>query len=325
VVGLFVIGAFALGVIALLSFGGVSFFSVPQRFVVYFDESAHGLDRGSPVKLGGVHVGRVVDLNVRYDERVNRSVVRVLCELNKDIITDIQGAGIDVSSRDELQHLIDRGLRAQLGVQSLATGLLFVQLDFYNPHQYPPDPNSTDPKYAVVPAVPSAIAEFQSNLTGILNDIKKVDFAGLGSLAQQVLTDAHRQLDGLDLKGLAAQWQKTGASVDALVNAPEIKSTLAHLDDTVVALRVSLAKLDDQVGTNGAQLQATLKDAQAALNSVNAAAASAQHFIQVQGGVGDELASTLRQVSAAAASVQQLADYLERNPNALLVGKKQSR
>jgi hypothetical protein len=53
----FVIGAFALSVIALLSFGGVSLFSRPQRFVVYFDESIHGLDLGSPVKLRGVRVG----------------------------------------------------------------------------------------------------------------------------------------------------------------------------------------------------------------------------------------------------------------------------
>ena len=58
VVGMFVLGALALGVIALLSFGGLSLFSKPQRFMVYFDESVHGLDLGSPVKLRGVRVGR---------------------------------------------------------------------------------------------------------------------------------------------------------------------------------------------------------------------------------------------------------------------------
>ena len=36
----------------------MSFFSKPQRFEVYFDESIHGLDLGSPVKLRGVRVGR---------------------------------------------------------------------------------------------------------------------------------------------------------------------------------------------------------------------------------------------------------------------------
>ena len=51
IIGSFVIGAFALGVIAVLTFGGVSFFAKPQRFVVYFDESIHGLTLGSPILL----------------------------------------------------------------------------------------------------------------------------------------------------------------------------------------------------------------------------------------------------------------------------------
>ena len=62
IVGAFVIGAFVLGLVAVLAFGGVSFFSKPEKFVVYFDESIHGLDLGSPVKLRGVRIGRVVDL-----------------------------------------------------------------------------------------------------------------------------------------------------------------------------------------------------------------------------------------------------------------------
>src|SRR4051794_14659609 len=44
IVGAFVIGAMVLGVVALFAFGGVNFFAKPQRFVVYFDESVHGLD-----------------------------------------------------------------------------------------------------------------------------------------------------------------------------------------------------------------------------------------------------------------------------------------
>ncbi|MEJ1971118.1 MAG: MlaD family protein [Lacunisphaera sp.] len=91
VVGMFVLGALALGVIALLSFGGLSLFSKPQRFMVYFDESVHGLDLGSPVKLRGVRVGRVVDLVIHYDDAANHSVVAVTCELNRNVITDAKG------------------------------------------------------------------------------------------------------------------------------------------------------------------------------------------------------------------------------------------
>ena len=325
IVGLFVIGAFALAVISLLTFGGVNFFAKPQRFVVFFDESVHGLTLGSPVKLNGVPVGRVVDLSVRYDEKDNLSAVAVVCEFSKDKVTDPAGSPINVADRAELQTLVDHGLRAQLGVQGLATGLLFVELDFRNPKDYPADNRITALKYIAVPSVPSAITEFQNNLTEILNDIKRIDFNSIGLGVNRLLVDTHRQLDGLDLKGLAGQWQRTGASVEALVSSPEIKATLVHLDDAIGEMRVVLAKLNTQMDSGGAHLQATLKEAQDALKTFNEAAAAAQHFIEGQHGLGDEVTTTLRQVAAAAAAVQQLADFIERNPNALLVGKKEAK
>jgi paraquat-inducible protein B len=67
VVGTFVLGAFAIGIIALLAIGSFSLFSRPERFIVYFDEAISGLDEGSPVKLRGVRVGHVVGISIRYD------------------------------------------------------------------------------------------------------------------------------------------------------------------------------------------------------------------------------------------------------------------
>jgi len=220
IVGAFALGAFALGIIALLAFGGVNFFSKPQRFVVYFDESIHGLDLGSPVKLRGVRVGRVADLTVRYDERKNHSVVVVTCEFSRNTLTDSKGALINVSEREELQTLIDHGLRAQLGVLGLATGLLFVELDFLNPTEYPADSRTTEIKYAVVPAVPSAISEFQASASEILSKIRKIDFEGLTGELKKLLADTRRQVDGLDLKGVSAQWQRTGAAIETLATSP---------------------------------------------------------------------------------------------------------
>src|SRR5690606_20382256 len=96
VVGMFVLGAMLLGLFALFSFGGVNFFSRPQRFVVYFDETIHGLDLGSPVKIRGVRVGRVVDIHLRYRAEANASVVAVVCELSRNVLGDERGALIDV-------------------------------------------------------------------------------------------------------------------------------------------------------------------------------------------------------------------------------------
>jgi paraquat-inducible protein B len=325
IVGAFALGAFALGIIALLSFGGVNFFSKPQRFVVYFDESIHGLDLGSPVKLRGVRVGRVADLVVRYDERKNHSVVVVTCEFSRNTLTDAQGALINVADRGELQTLIDHGLRAQLGVLGLATGLLFVELDFLDPKEYPVDSRTVELKYVVVPAVPSAISEFQASASEILSKVRKIDFDGLSGELKKLLVDSRRQVEGLDLKGVLAQWQRTGAAVETLATAPEIKQAFTNLNATLVDLRATLAKLDGQFSTTGTDVHATLAQAQLMLQNFNATSGTLRNFINAQRGLGEGANEAFGKISGAADAVQRLADFLERNPNALLTGKKASR
>jgi paraquat-inducible protein B len=325
VIGAFVIGAILLGIIALLSFGGLHFFSQPQRFVVYFDESVHGLDLGSAVKLNGVRIGRVTDLSVRYDPAENHSVVAVVCELSRDIVTDPRGVPIDVSDRRALQNLIDHGLRAKLGVVGLATGLLFVELNFLDPERYPaPNSTVTEVKYAVVPAVRSAISEYQASLTVILSNLKKVDFVGLVADLRVVVASAQKKLDAADVKGLVDEWKDAGTAVKELASSPDAKQAFANLNSAVTELRGVLAKLDTQVTPVGENLTSTLNEAKAALERFNAAATSAQHFIDAQGWVGEQGMQTLQQLGDAAESVRRLADFLERDPNALLVGKKPS-
>ncbi|HEX2852929.1 MAG TPA: MlaD family protein [Opitutaceae bacterium] len=320
-VGAFVIGAFALLTVALLTFGGINFFAKPQRFAVYFDESVHGLDNGSPVKLRGVRVGRVVGINIRYDQAKNESVVAVICELNRESVTDTKGGVFNVASRVELQKLVDRGLRAQLGVQGLATGLLFVELDFVDPVEYPPTGPASDSQYVVVPAKPSSIAELTASISEILARVRKVDFEGLSVELKKLLADTRKEVVGIDLKGLLDQWKKTGASVDALVKTPEIKETIVNLNGAITEVRATLAKLDTQVGTNGEQLTVTLKQAKETLESFNAAATGARKFIASQSGLGEEATRALGQLAEAAAAVQRLADFLERNPQALISGR----
>ncbi len=322
VIGLFVIGAFVLGFVALLSFGGVNFFSKPQRFVVYFNESIHGLDLGSPVKMRGVRVGRVVDLNVRYDAAQNQSMVAVACELNRNVIADRDGTHVDVSDRDVLQKLIDHGLRAQLGVMGLATGLLFVELDFYNPHEYPPDTRAPESKYAVIPAVPSAISEYQASLSVILSDLRKVDFAGLSKELKGLLADTRKQVNTVDVKDLIAEWTRAGQSVNALATSPEFKQAFVHLDAAIADLRGVLAKLDTQIDPAGAKFDDAMVEVKHTLETFNTTAITLHRFISAQQNLGADADQAFARLAAAADAVQRLADFLERNPNAVISGRK---
>ncbi len=322
IVGAFVIGATVLGIVALFAFGGVNFFAKPQRFVVYFDESVHGLDQGSQVKLRGVRVGRVVDLTIRYDEQRNRSVVAVVCEFSKDVISDNRGQPINVTDRAELQAMVQRGLRARLEVQALATGMLFVGLDFLDPKEFPPSVAVPDVRYVIVPFVPSAIVEFQASFTEILANLKKIDFAGLSKVLTALLADARKQLDGVDLRGVTEQWKRTGAQIEALANGPDVKRTFDNLNGAIAELRGTIAKLDGQIEPTAKDVQTTLAEAQKAVKGFHEAAGAVRTFIAAQSGLGDDLAGTFEHLNEAADAVKRLADFLERNPSAILTGRK---
>ncbi len=322
IVGAFVIGAFALGVIALLTFGGVNFFSKPQRFLVYFDESISGLEPGAPVKLSGLRIGRVVGLNIQYDAKTNRSLAAVECELSRQGLTDEHGAPIDVTSRAAIESLIDHGLRAQLNAQSYATGLVFVELDFLDPKEHPAPPQPANAKHVVVPSVLSPISGFQNSLTEILTSLKRTDFAGLSKSLMALLTDTRAKLDALDLNGAVEQWKKTGAQIETLASNPDFKKTLDNLNAAIADLRGAISRIDAQVEPTGKELRETLAEAKRTIASFQDTAATAQKFINRNAVVGDELADTLQHLNDAADAVKRLADFLERNPNALITGKK---
>ena len=322
VVGAFVLGALALGLVALLSFGGFDFFAHPERFIVYFHEPTHGLDVGSMVNLSGVRVGRVKDVNVHYDAKTGESFVAVVCELNKSKIRDAQGEPFDVTVPGRLKLLVDRGLRAQLNVVSLATGVLYVELDFLDPAVHPAGPAGPASPYTVVPSVPSTTSQFQASAEEILSKVGQVDFAGLSTELKGLLVDARRQLDGLDLKSAVAQWKSTGASFQALAQSVDAARAVQDAEATMADLRQTLHRLDTQVDANGQNLQATLTHVQDSLKEFSATAVTVRRFVAAQQNLGDDANQALAKLADAADAVQRLADFLERNPNALLTGKK---
>lgn len=322
VIGFFVLGAMLLGLIGLFSFGGINFFGKPQRFVIYFDESVHGLDLGSPVKLRGVRVGRVSQINLTYDSTRNTSQVAVLCELSRNVMIGPDGEPIDVSRRAELETLIDHGLRGQLGVIGLATGLLYVELDFRDPIAYPrPATATVSLDYAAVPAIPSTISEFQASFSDILANLKDIDFAGIAGELKDLLGDTRTKINALDTDELVAKWTRAADAVSVLAGNEKIPEVIDNLNDALTAFRGTLDNIDGKVDPSAQQLADTLEKARTSLDAFNKIAATAQQFISAQSGVGAEAATALREIGEASQAIARLADFLERNPNALLTGR----
>ena len=312
--GTFVLGALVLIIAALLSLRSCHILSKPGRFVAYFNESVQGLDVGSAVRLRGVRVGSVATIRVHYDSNSRQSLVAVVAELDQNVISDGAGKMIKTGDRATLQRLIDEGLRAKIDLAGI-TGLQFVELDFFDPQQFPAPPAANDAEYPVVPTLRSGMSELVENLSKIAGNLNKVDFAGLSQELKSLLATVNQQAGGLDLKKMVAAVTSAASSIDALAGSAEAKAAFANLNKTATDVQGLVAKLDTQVEPVSAELVRSL-------HSFHDAAQSVQKLVGPQSGLGDEAIKTLRQLTQTAESLQELADFLERNPNALITGKK---
>ncbi len=66
-IGVFVLGAIGLALVAVVLLGSGKFFTKTYVAVCYFEGSVGGLNIGAPVVFRGVKVGSVRDVVLRYD------------------------------------------------------------------------------------------------------------------------------------------------------------------------------------------------------------------------------------------------------------------
>jgi paraquat-inducible protein B len=302
-VGSFILGAFALGVVAILAFGGLNLFAKNLRLVVVFKDSIAGLDVGAPVTFRGVQIGRVEGMRLHIDVTHQTSWIPVYLEVNLDRIS---WTGGPEGHRADLQAAVDAGLRAQLVSQGLVSGEESVNLDY---HPDAPALLAGHPEDAFeVPTIPSDIQDLKDQL-------RKLDLPAIGRKTQQVLASMQRVLD--DLNG------RIGPLADGL------KATLATTADAVHRLQTdstrTLADVDRlanesrrQITTNGDDLDQLLKTAEQTTTRADELVASLDDMSSPRG----DLQASLRDLAASAGSLRTLTHDLERNPLGTLLRKE---
>ncbi|CAL1241761.1 MlaD family protein [Candidatus Methylocalor cossyra] len=318
-IGLFVLGAVALAVLLLLTFGGGRYFGRAQSYVAYFEGSVNGLNVGAFVKLKGVPIGRVSDIRIQYDTARNRVLTPVIMQIDLGKIVDV---GDRQSRPATLDELIQRGLRARLALHSLVTGQIYVEVNFH-----PERPirllGGGELGMPEIPTIPSGREELEDSLQDTLAELRQLP---IKEIADTTLRSLHH--------------------LEGLLSAPETRASLARLDRTLEALERLIVHLDAKVTRLTEDLQGTLGDSRVLLRNLNGRlipvltgteqtlAVLRETLLRAQGtlaaleGYGEpdsQLNAALREVSEAARSVRALADYLERHPDALLYGNQDRR
>ena len=326
-IGAFVLGAVALIVIAILVFGSGRLFRQTRSFVLYFDNSVNGLRVGAPVKLKGVEIGSVKDIRILVGQGTAADKIPVIIEIDLKKLTqrgaaDAAEATVDPEAMQKV--IVDRGLRGQLDMESLVTGLLFVALDFFpgTPIDLVQKPGG-DYDYPEIPTLPTTLEQAKGAVERILNKLDEIDFKELGVNLQATLKGVNRTVNSPEIESVLRSLARIMPKVDqAVVN-------ISNLAGTTEAKVKILA--DDLQHTSGdarlalKQAGDALKQTEETMKRAEAAVANIETLSDLDSPVNYELVKGLRDVSTAARSLRALTDYLERNPRALIFGKPNSK
>jgi paraquat-inducible protein B len=317
-IGAFVLGASALVVAAVIIFGSGKFFKKTFRYVLFFEGSVKGLSVGAPVIFHGVNVGRVTDIRLLFNGKDLTILIPVYIEVDPDKARVVNG---DLEKEAYFEVFIDKGLKAQLQMQSFVTGQFLINLDLY-----PDKPIrlvGIEKRYPEIPTISSTMEELTKTLQElpIKELIEKINHA----------VDSIDQIAGSpELKESIRSLNQTLKSFDRLANNVDsrvgpLSSQVSGAADAALSAFVQAEKtLKMEEGTPGeiaANIKETLAAARVTLEETQKAVEGFKQIGAQNANLGYEISKTLSEISALTRSLRSLADYLDRHPESLLKGK----
>jgi len=325
-IGGFVVIAVFLLAASIVIFGSGKFFKQTEKYLLHFDGSIKGLNVGAPVLFQGVQIGSVTNIMLRIDRTSMSLDIPIIIQIEQDRFQVVDDLKKRRDQKETLQKLIDKGLRAILTTQSFITGQLLIELDYYP--DMPVVLKESDPEYPEIPTIPSTTKRL------------------------------YQILQNIDFEGLARNLKNAMTGIDNFVNNPELNEGIQSIRQTSDKLREVVGRLDRNVGNIADNIEASLGDMRRLINNVDSQVApiagdlkkATEDFSKLarnanvnleklssdldrslkefRGVMSEDapliikLEETLEKISAMASYMRQLADYLERHPEALIQGKE---
>lgn len=142
-----------------------------EKLVMFFSGSVRGLTVGAPVLLRGIPIGKVTKIDLEVDEKTADIRIPIIVEVEPERIKIIHKQE-NISLKDNIIHLVDEGLRAQLQTGSLLTGQLFIALDIFPKTKIVKHENNTG--YIEFPTVPNSLDQITHSAEAIMDKISKL-------------------------------------------------------------------------------------------------------------------------------------------------------
>jgi phospholipid/cholesterol/gamma-HCH transport system substrate-binding protein len=354
-IGAFVLAAIALAVGLVVFLGSWSFRAQTRHFVVVFKTSLHGLSTGAPVTIRGVPVGKVTDIVpvvtvVKGQPTSVHMLVTIELDRSRFRFRSAQGTRAmspKLTDRDLAKVFDQEGVRAQLATQSLLTGQLYVDLDFF-----PGSPLNVADIYTPYPQ----IGTIQTGLAKLGTTVETLPLDQLAAKAVGLLDGLDRTINSPAIAKILSSVEKTSADtekISAKLDAslqPVLGQLRAVLQATTTAMSQASATLALDTGVPGevaSSFIATLDQAretiglkrgpaadlvvrlnrvadssEQALTEAKDVLTEAKHLLDERSASRQNLDQMLTELAQAARSIRSLANYLDRHPEALVQGRR---
>lgn len=234
-------------------------FEPQSRFLLLFDQSVRGLEKGAPVEFRGLPIGRVAGISFEYFPESQDNRIPVLIEIDSSLLR-ANSRGEEIVDEDlYLQQAVTRGLRASLKIANLLTGSLYVDLDYLADSQ--PAEMELAGKYVTLPTVSSGLAHLEAKLTALLDKLQAlpvddalVKISGAADEIAATAVSTRTTLDGEDFKKLPedlrvtlSELQRSVASLgpDSALQG-DLLRTLDELRGSLRAIKSLTNTLDDK-------------------------------------------------------------------------------
>jgi paraquat-inducible protein B len=287
----------------------------PLRYAVSFDAAVGGLRHGDAVSLRGFTVGEVEDVGFRYDARNGQLSTPVTLALYPSLfhIQHAENPHGGAALRIAMNTLIKKGLRASLDREPPLIGDYRITLKIV-PGAGPPEQQVQIGGLPQIPVMPGV---------GLGAVLSKLGDAPIGKIAQNVLDITHR-VDKLvasrELHDSVVQLDAALANVLDITHRVDKLVSSRELHDSVVQLDAVLTEIHKTMASAGPKITRLIDSLRNTASQLDQAAKTVRTTV---GGPESQtsLASTLRELTEAARSIRELADYLDRHPEALIKGR----
>jgi paraquat-inducible protein B len=234
--------------------------------------------------MQGIQIGEVIDLELQFDFDKVDFKIPVIVEIEPERIGLITEENIEDDSID--QQLFDKGMRAQLKTGNLLTGKLYIDIDFY-PDAEPVVLQTID-GMDVFPTVPATFEAITANLNRFI-----------------------KRLDEIPLEDIGRDLQQTLAGVERIVNSTELSDSLNSLERILKDVKQISASANTE----------TLPRINRAIDNLDRTLIELNGVFSADAPLRRDLRMALQDLAGASRALRELAEFLDRHPEALIRGK----